>query len=74
MVIQDENAILSELKAIKRLLALSLIKDESSETEQVIILNRYGFQPVEISELLQKNRSTVRNILFNARKSTKKNK
>jgi DNA-directed RNA polymerase specialized sigma24 family protein len=69
MNIQDENAILVELKVIKKLLALSLIKGESSEGEQVIMLHRYGFQPKEVSDLLQINHHTVKSILFRAKKS-----
>jgi DNA-directed RNA polymerase specialized sigma24 family protein len=74
MTIQDENAILTELKEIKKILALSLVKSESSEGEQVKMLNRYGFQPKEISELLQMNHSTVRNILFRAGQTKSKKK
>ncbi len=74
MINEKENEILEELKQIKKLLALSLVKSESSETEQVKMLKHYGFQPIEISELLQKNPSTVRNILFQARQAKEKKK
>ena len=66
---QDENAILIELKEIKKLLALSLVKGESSESEQVKLLNRYGFQSKEISDLLQINQNTVKSTLFRARQA-----
>jgi DNA-directed RNA polymerase specialized sigma24 family protein len=71
MTMQDENAILKELREIKKLLAVSLVKGEASESEQVKMLNRYGFQPKEISDLLQINHSTVRNILFRAGQTKK---
>lgn len=72
MITENEDAILKELKAIKKLLALSLVKNESSINEQVKMLDRCGFQQKEISDLLQLSYSNVRVILFRDRQTKKK--
>lgn len=71
---KDEE-MLEELRRIAKLLALSLVRNEPSERGQIVLLNRYGYQPKEISELLQINENTVRSNLFRARLAkAKKNK
>ena len=49
----NEEQILQELKRINRLLALTLIKDQTNQTEQIEMLDRYGFQPKDIADLLR---------------------
>jgi len=71
----NEDPVVTELRNIKKLLALSLIKDEPSLREQIKLLNQYGFQQKEISELLQIPRGTVSSNLARAKQSnTKKGK
>jgi len=71
----NEDPVVTELRNIKKLLALSLIKDEPSFREQIKLLNQYGFQQKEISELLQIPRGTVSSNLARAKQSnTKKGK
>jgi DNA-directed RNA polymerase specialized sigma24 family protein len=74
MTTQNEDAILQELKEIKKLLALSLVSSEADESKKILILNRYGFRSKDISEMLQINPSTVGTTLFRARQSTEKKK
>jgi len=64
-----EDPVVVELKRITKLLALSIVRDEASLREQIKFLNRYGFQPKEISELLQIPPGTVRSSLSRARQS-----
>lgn len=71
----NEDPVVTELKNIKKLLALSLIKDEPSLRKQIKLLNQYGFQQKEISKLLQIPQGTVSSNLARAKQSnTKKGK
>jgi len=71
----NEAPVVTELRNIKKLLALSLIKDEPSLRKQIKLLNQYGFQQKEISELLQIPQGTVSSNLARAKQSnTKKGK
>ena len=65
----NEDPVITELRNIKKLLALSLIKGEPSLREQIKLLNQYGFQPKEISELLQIPQGTVSSNLARAKQS-----
>lgn len=71
----NEGPVVTELRNIKKLLALSLIKGEPFLREQIKLLNQYGFQQKEISELLRIPRGTVSSNLARAKQSnTKKSK
>ena len=41
-----------KLQLIAKLLSLNLVKDYPTQKEQIIMLSSFGFQPVEIAELL----------------------
>jgi len=64
--------VLAELKQIKKLLALSLVNNGSDDSDKILLLNRYGFGNIEISEMLQINKSTVGTTLYRARQSKTK--
>lgn len=67
----NEGQILEELRRISRLLALSLIRDKTSQTEQVEALDRYGFQPKDIAGLLRIKLNIVTATLSQVRKKAK---
>ena len=69
----NEDKIVEELKNIKRLLALSLIKDKN-QTEQIKFLSDAGFQPKEIAEIINTSANTVRVTKTRIRKSEKDGK
>ena len=54
-----DERILHELQQIKKLLALTLI-NEQSQTDQIKALSQAGFQPKDIAELIGTTANTVR--------------
>lgn len=65
-----QKGILQELKVIKKLLAHSLLTEES-QVKQITKLNSIGFQPKEIAEILGTTSNTVNVTLSKARKQSK---
>ena len=70
----QEQQIVQELKRISRLLALTLIREQTNQTEQVRMLDSYGFKPVEIADLLNTTKNTVYATLSYLRKKAKSEK
>ena len=70
----NEEQILQELKQISRLLALTLIKDLTNKTEQIEMLNRYGFQQKEIADILITTPNIVSATLSKIRRKSKSEK
>ena len=70
----DEEAsykeLLEELKRISKILVL-IAAEGKSQKEQIIILDRIGFAPKEIAELLGTTSNTVRVRLSEERKKSK---
>lgn len=61
-----------KLKLITKLLSVNLVKDFKTQKEQIIMLSSFGFQPIEIAELLNTTSNTVRVALSRARKKKHK--
>jgi DNA-directed RNA polymerase specialized sigma24 family protein len=57
---------------VERLLALLLIRQFSTQRERVFQLNLAGFTNTEIADLLQTTAGVVSQVLYEARKKTKK--
>lgn len=68
----NEDPVVTELKRITKLLALSLVKNEASLREQINLLNQYEFHQKEISEMLQIPIGTVKSNLARARQAKAK--
>ena len=66
----SDDKIIEELKDIKKLLALSLTKDQS-KVEQIEFLSNVGFEPKEIAEIINTTANTVRVSLSRIRKKSK---
>lgn len=64
----NENKLFEELRIIKKLLAISVVKDKNLR-EQVKLLSDAGLSPSEIAEITGKNANLIR-----VTKSTLKNK
>lgn len=60
------------LKLITKLLALNLVKDYKTQKEQIITLSSFGFQPIEIADLLNTSSNSVNVALSRARKKGQK--
>jgi len=67
-----ESEYVKELKITNRLLAQILIKDKESNTERIGMLERSGFPPSEIAELLRLKLNYVTATLSNIRKAEAK--
>lgn len=67
----NEEQILQELRRITRLLAMTLVKDEATQSNQIEILDRYGFQPKDIADLLRTTPNTVSVALSRIKKGDK---
>lgn len=67
-----DEKILDELRLTNKLLAHTLIKDASSQTERILTLERYGFSTGNIADLLKLKDNYVRAILSQARKAEAK--
>lgn len=65
----NEEQVLQELKRIGRLLALILIKDAANKTEQIEMLDRYGFQAKDMADLLGSKLNIVTATLSRIRKA-----
>ena len=66
-----EELMLQELKRISRLLALNLIANKTLQNEKIEMLDQYGFQPKEISDLLKTKPEIVHSALYKIRKKSK---
>lgn len=66
-----QNQILSELRIIKKLLALNLLT-EDSQMQQIQKLHSIGFQPKEIAQILGTTSNTVNVTLNRVRKAKQK--
>lgn len=64
-----DEEILEELRLTNRLLAQTLIKDASSQTERIVILERCGISPSDVADLLNIKPNVVTAILSRARKA-----
>lgn len=64
-----ESEYIKELKLTNRLLAQLLIKDKESNTERIGLLERSGFPPSEIADLLNMKLNNVTATLSNIRKA-----
>jgi hypothetical protein len=62
----------AKLKLITKLLALNFVKDYKTQTDQIIMLSSFGFQPIEIAELIGTTNNYVNVILSRARSKTRK--
>ena len=67
-----EDALTQEIKLTNRLLAQILIKDKNSNTERIGLLERRGFPPSEIADLLNMKLNVVTATLSNIRKAESK--
>lgn len=67
-----ESEFIKELKLTNRLLAQLLIKDKESNTERIGLLERSGFPPSEIADLLNMKLNNVTATLSNIRKAEAK--
>jgi len=65
----SEDPVVAELKRITKLLALSIVRTETSLREQVKLLHQFGFQNKEISDILQIPEGTVSSNLARAKQS-----
>ena len=65
----NDERVVEELRMIKKLLALSLIKD-LSQVEQIEFLSNAGFQPKEIAEIINTSANSVRVTLSRIRKKS----
>ncbi len=65
----NEDPVVTELKRITKLLALSIVRTEASLREQIKLLHKFGFQQKEISDLLQIPEGTVASNLSRAKQS-----
>jgi hypothetical protein len=65
-----DEKILIELRRMTRLLALFLVKDRATLTDQVEALNLYGFRPVEIADMLGEKPNKISAILSYIKKKT----
>jgi len=70
----QESELVKELKLNNRLLAQLLIKDKESNTERIRLLERSGFQPSDIADLLNMKLNNVTATLSNIRKADAKKK
>lgn len=55
----DENKLFEELRIIKKLLAVNVVKDKNLK-EQVKLLSDAGLSPSEIAEITGKNANLIR--------------
>lgn len=67
-----EDALTQEIKRTNRLLAQILIRDKDSNTERIGLLERCGFPPIEIADLLNMKLNNVTATLSNIRKAESK--
>jgi DNA-directed RNA polymerase specialized sigma24 family protein len=67
-----DDEFIKELKLTNRLLAQILIRDKDSKTERVGLLERCGFPPSEIADLLNMKLNVVTATLSNIRKAESK--
>lgn len=61
-----------KLDVITRLLALNLVGDMKLQKDKIMTLSSFGFQPIQIAELLGTTPQTVRDALYRARKKKRK--
>lgn len=64
-----EKELIEEIRTTNRLLAQILIKDTGSQTERVITLERCGFAPKDIADLIKIKPNIVSATLSNVRKA-----
>jgi len=69
----NESDLLAELKSIKALLALGLVRDMETTTQKILALARLGFTPSELADLLDTTAGTV-SVAISQAKSKKKTK
>ncbi len=67
-----EDEFTKELKLTNKLLAQILIKDKENNTERIGLLERCGFPPSEIADLLRMKLNNVTATLSNIRKAESK--
>lgn len=67
-----DTQILAELQLTNRLLAQTLIKDASNQTERIARLERCGLAPIEIANLLKTKLNIVTATLTAIRKAEAK--
>lgn len=68
----DEGDIVQELRLTNRLLAQLLIKDANNQTERIVMLERCGFSPSDIADLLKLKLNVVTATLSGVRKAAAK--
>jgi chromosome segregation and condensation protein ScpB len=56
---ENEKNLEKELKQIKLLLALNLIKDLQTKTEKIVFLSKAGIEIAEIARILETTTNTV---------------
>ena len=61
-----------KLGVITKLLTLNLVRDMKLQKDKIIVLASFGFQPVQIAELLGTTPDTVSSTLYRARKKKRK--
>ena len=64
-----EKELIGEIRITNKLIAQLLTKDTGSQTERVIILERCGFAPKDIADLLKIKPNIVSATLSNVRKA-----
>ncbi len=67
----NENKLFEELRIIKKLLALNVIKEKNLR-EQVRLLTNVGFSPNEISDITGKNANLIRVTKFGLNNKSEK--
>lgn len=65
----NEDPIVAELKRIAKLLALSLVRTETSLREQIKLLHQFGFKRMEIADFLRIPVGTVSSNLSRAKQA-----
>ena len=66
----EDNEVLEELRKITKLLVV-LVTEDMKQKDQIRKLDRVGFQPKEIAELIDTTPNTVRVALHDIRKKNK---
>ena len=66
------DPVVAELKRITKLLALSIVRAETSLREQIKLLHQFDFTNREIADILKIPEGTVRSNIFRARQSKTK--
>ena len=56
---EENDSIIAELKKIRTMLAMALVKDLDSNTAKILMLNKCGLGSSEIADMLGTTRGTV---------------